>query len=99
MSQPLDPKKQAAQAAMVRLMGTRPEPIMAMLERLEIPWERREVDEKSCLVISWHELMAGERKLQNSPTFMENLMREIGMEHGDLLKEMKGEGTQDVSMQ
>lgn len=82
-----DPKKVATQAAMMKLLGARPEPILAILDRLEIPWERKVIKSKSdekepstYLVIKWSDLMAGERKLQQEPTYMQRVAEEVKKE-------------------
>ena len=85
----LDPKSQAAQMAMIKLLGTPPEPILNLLERLQIPWERKTIkanksDEtgESFLVIKWSALMAGETRNQEEGPFIRKLVMELKDEFG-----------------
>lgn len=48
-----------------------------MLDRLEIPWERRAVDGVTSLVIAWPDLVKGEQRLQEEGPFVRKLVEEM----------------------
>lgn len=79
MSQPqqFDPKTLAAQQALVRLLNTPPETIVSMLDRLEIPWERKTVDGVTSLVVTWPDLVKGEQRLQQEGPFIKKMVDEM----------------------
>lgn len=78
MNQPsFDPKTIAAQQALVRLLNTPPETIVSMLDRLQIPWERKQVDGVVSLVIKWPDLVTGEQRLQKEGPFIRTLVEEM----------------------
>ena len=78
-----DPKKVAAQAAMMKLLAAQSESIISMFDRLGVEWERRNIKDESYIVIKWSELMKGERALQDSPTFLQRIAEKAN-------KELKG---------
>ena len=60
-----------------------PEGIIAMLDRLGIPWDRIKTENGNYLFqMQWSDLVAAEQKLQNSETFMEKLAKEVEATHG-----------------
>lgn len=83
-----DPKRVAAQAAMMKLLGAKPEPIIAMFDRLEIPWERVKIDGEIVFQMKWGDLMTAERRLQSEETFMEKMAKELKDQYGNDIQEM-----------
>jgi len=79
----LNPKAKAMQMAMLKLLSQPPEQILSLFERLEIPWERTNIDEDSCLVILWSDLMEGERRNQQEGPFIRKLVEELKSEFAE----------------
>lgn len=82
--QEFNPRTIAAQHALVRLLNTPPETIVSMLDRLEIPWERKQVDGVVSLVIAWPDLVVGEQRLQKEGPFVRKLVEEMKGQAGQL---------------
>ena len=78
-----DPRQQATQVAMLKLLSSSPEPILNLLDRLSIPWERKTDSEGAYLVIRWGDLMEGETRNQQAGPFIKKLMEEM---KGELAK-------------
>ena len=78
MNQPLDPRAQKAQAAFARLLSTPPETIISMLDRLQIPWDKRKNKEGTeHLIIKWKDLIEGEKRNQAEGPFIRKLAEEM----------------------
>ena len=89
-----DPKTNAAQMAMIKVLSTPPEPILNLFERLGIPWERVKIDGQTHCVIRWSDLMEGERRNQAEGPFIKKVVEEL---KGDLATEFaKAEPEQHV---
>lgn len=76
-------KQLAAQQALVRLLNSPPENIVAMLDRLEIPWERKKLTKEGerYLIIKWDDLVEGEKRNQAAGPFIKTLVEEMQKNH------------------
>ena len=56
-------------------LNKQPEAILALLERLEIPWEKKHFksQSKDYLIIAWDDLLAGEAKNQEQGSVFKRL--------------------------
>lgn len=72
----MDPVRRTQMMALLKAVGSPPEPIMQLLDRLQIPWERKPVDGVNCVVIKWGDFMDGERKLQEQGPILKRLVAE-----------------------
>jgi uncharacterized protein (DUF849 family) len=83
----MSPEQQKAAVERLRkamvYMNQAPEALLALLERLEIPWEKKHFKSqgKDYLFISWEDLLAGEARNQ---------------EQGSVLKRLYGNGVDNV---
>lgn len=75
-----NPKATAAQRAMMKLLATKPESIIELLDRVGVSWERTTLHGDSVVVIKWFDLMKGERKLQEQGPFFKKVMEDIRKE-------------------
>jgi hypothetical protein len=68
-----DAQKDAVQrmAQFLRATSAKPEPILKMLDRLGIRWERRFLDDVPCIVIKELDLEAGDAKHQAQGSVMQ----------------------------
>lgn len=86
MTEALNPKTVATQAAMLRLLSTPPEPILSMFERLGIPWQRINkgqeipIEDEAVFVVKWSDLVAGETANQQAGPFVKKLVEELKVE-------------------
>lgn len=94
-----DPQAQKAQLAMVKLLSTPPEPILDMLDRLEIPWRKMIVGEEDeeCLVIKWRELRKGDKRAAEAGPFIRQLFEEMKKEiPGDFITQASSPAQQEA---
>lgn len=67
--------------AIVKLLSTPPEPLMELIERLEIPWDKRKNDDgEQILVIKWSDWREGERRNQAAGPFIKKVMEQLKTE-------------------
>lgn len=74
--QNMDPVRQKQMMSLMKAVGSPPETLMQLLDRLQIPWDRKPVDGINCVVIKWGDFMDGERKLQEQGPILKRLMQE-----------------------
>lgn len=67
--------------AIVKLLATPPEPLMELIERLEIPWDKKKNDDgEQVLVIKWSDWRAGEQRNQAAGPFIKKVMEQLKIE-------------------
>lgn len=71
-------KRQAVQrlVGLFRSVSQKPEPILDMLFRLEIPWYRRELDGEECIVIKAADLERGEERHQEQGSIADRIYKD-----------------------
>ena len=75
-----DDKAQVSQMAVVKLLSTPPEPLMELVERLEIPWQKQNIDGEDHLVIKWSDWRNGEKRNQAAGPFIKKVMEQLKAE-------------------
>lgn len=76
--QKMEPTKREQMMELLKAVGSPPEPLLQLLDRLQIPWERKPVDGVNCLIIKWGDFMDGERRNQEQGPIIKRLMDKSG---------------------
>ena len=76
MNQPNE-RQQATQRALLKLLATPPESLLSLFERLEIPWQKMDLEEGTMFMVKWKDLMAGEKRNQTEGPFIKKLVEEL----------------------
>lgn len=71
----MDPAKRTQMLAIMKEIGSPPESLFNMLERLGIPWEKRSVSGKPVIIIDWQQFMDGEQRNQAQGSILKRLMQ------------------------
>lgn len=71
-----DPVKFEQMMILLKAIGSPPESLVALFDRLEIPWDRKQIDGVNCIVIQWKEFMAGEKRNQEQGPILKRIAEE-----------------------
>lgn len=72
----MDPVRREQMMTLLKTISSPPERILDLLDRLEIPWERKRLNDESCLIIRWKDLTAGEARNQEEGPILKRLLKE-----------------------
>lgn len=72
----MEPARREQTLALMRAIGSPPERILDLLDRVGIHWERKNIDGQSCLVAPWAEVVEGEKRNQEQGPVLKRLMEE-----------------------
>lgn len=72
----MDPVRREQMMALMKAISSPPERILDLLDRVGIPWERKHVDGKSCLVARWDDISAGEQRNQEQGPILKRLLED-----------------------
>lgn len=74
----MDPVRREQMMTLLKTISSPPERILDLLDRLEIPWERKRLNDESCLIIRWKDLTAGEARNQEEGPILKRLIKDSG---------------------
>lgn len=92
--QAMPPAQREQMMQLMKTIGSQPESLFNMFERLEIPWEKRRTKEGDiAIIIKWDDFMAGERRNQDQGSILKRLMEQnpTGVKELELIDEVEDE--------